>query len=83
MTGIATVFMSGAGCRPPFACIKIVLGNRTACLWSCVTTMVIVGTQQEGEVVFLLHLLFHTLPSPSFDFPSNSIVGNISQLSAV
>lgn len=84
MTGIAAVFMSGVGCTPPFACIKIVLGNRTAWLWSCVTTTIIIfGKQQDCEVLFPLHLLCPTSPTTSLDFSPNSIIGKISQPSAV
>lgn len=83
MMGVAAVFMSGAGCTSSFACRKIVLSNRTACLWSCFTTIIIVGKQQEGEVLFLLHLLYPTLPTPSLDFPPSAIIGKISQPSAV
>lgn len=60
MTGITAVFMNGAGCTLPFACIKIVQGSRTACLWPCVTNA-IVGKRQGGEVLFLLHLPFFPL----------------------
>lgn len=61
MTGITAVFMNGAGCTPPFAYIKIVQGSRTACLWPCVTT-VIVGKRHGVRLcscsTFQLSLLY-------------------------